>query len=231
MYNKEIPKQVWALCQRVASLVYPGNVPPSPAYQNAVARLMFMTSAHESGGFLYRRQRGMGGKGWIGAFGLFQTEWAAVVDNLAYLARHPEIVARCIGMLPQVSQALLNDALANVEDLQAQHRAGGAAPPLKVALLTQLTYPDGDTLAAIFCRVHYLRQPGAIPGDEEGQALYAKKYYNTSAGAATPGVYASAFRRWFAVATDNREEITNVPKPLPENHLNHPDGCTVPRPN
>lgn len=43
--------------------------------------------------------------------------------------------------------------------------------------------------AAAMCRIHYLRQPGAIPSTRIGRAEYYKKYYNTPLGKGTVGDY------------------------------------------
>lgn len=50
---------------------------------------------------------------------------------------------------------------------------------------------NDDTYAAAMCRVHYRRQPGALPAynDLDGQARYWKQYYNTALGAGTTTKY------------------------------------------
>lgn len=53
-------------------------------------------------------------------------------------------------------------------------------------------FPDASEMvwnlryAAAMCRIHYRRQPGAIPFSLEGMAAYWKKYYNTVLGDGTP---------------------------------------------
>ena len=47
-------------------------------------------------------------------------------------------------------------------------------------------------LAAAFCRLHYRRKPGAIPGTMPGRAAYWKKHYNTPLGRGTPEHYLEA---------------------------------------
>lgn len=49
--------------------------------------------------------------------------------------------------------------------------------------------------ATAMCRIHYLRQPGAIPSDLEGLAEYWKKYYNTPLGKGTVNKFVEAYRR------------------------------------
>jgi hypothetical protein len=48
-----------------------------------------------------------------------------------------------------------------------------------------------DNYAAAMARVHYLRQPAALPqfGDIQAMANYWKQYYNTPLGAGTPSEY------------------------------------------
>jgi hypothetical protein len=50
---------------------------------------------------------------------------------------------------------------------------------------------NNDAYAAAMCRVHYRRQPAALPGfnDLEAQARYWKRYYNTALGAGTTTKY------------------------------------------
>lgn len=51
-----------------------------------------------------------------------------------------------------------------------------------------LSAPDmisNDQLAICMCRVHYLRQKGAIPTTIEGYAKYWKQWYNTPLGKGT----------------------------------------------
>ena len=47
-------------------------------------------------------------------------------------------------------------------------------------------------LASAFCRIHYRRQPGAIPKTMEGRAKYWKKFYNTELGRGTIKHYVEA---------------------------------------
>ena len=50
-------------------------------------------------------------------------------------------------------------------------------------------------LACAYARVHYLRRPGAIPEDVEGQANYWKTHYNTHLGRGTVEHYLRAWER------------------------------------
>ena len=44
-------------------------------------------------------------------------------------------------------------------------------------------------LALIWCRMHYLLRPGAIPADLGGRAAYWKRWYNSSKGKGTENEY------------------------------------------
>ena len=46
------------------------------------------------------------------------------------------------------------------------------------------------------CRIHYYRQPGAIPTDIHGQAAYWKKFYNTHLGKGSESDYALNYGRY-----------------------------------
>jgi len=50
--------------------------------------------------------------------------------------------------------------------------------------------------AVAMCRIHYYRQPGAIPKDIQGQAEYWKKYYNTPKGKGTADDYIYNYGRY-----------------------------------
>ena len=55
------------------------------------------------------------------------------------------------------------------------------------------TLIDNPRLGVVMCRVHYLRKPGSIPVDLEGQAKYWKKHYNTYLGRGTAEQYVKAY--------------------------------------
>lgn len=50
--------------------------------------------------------------------------------------------------------------------------------------------------ATAMCRVHYLRQKGAIPNSLEGQALYWKDTYNTKLGKGTVIEYVNNYKKY-----------------------------------
>jgi len=55
----------------------------------------------------------------------------------------------------------------------------------------------------IFARIYLWRISEAIPdaADVDGLAEYAKTYWNTEAGKATPKLYADAYKKYFAPST------------------------------
>lgn len=66
-----------------------------------------------------------------------------------------------------------------LDGLQSLSKRAGVAKELEV----------NPWYAAAMCRIHYLRNPQAIPdaGDRAAQAAYWKKWYNTKLGAGTTG--------------------------------------------
>ena len=48
--------------------------------------------------------------------------------------------------------------------------------------------------ACAMCRIHYLRQPGAVPKTLDEQAAYWKQHYNTPLGKGTVAHYLKAWR-------------------------------------
>lgn len=171
---KEAPR-IQELCRDAASTLYNGEKQPSLPYQERVARLLFMTLAHESR-FYYRRQisritgRPMSATSNVGAFGLAQCERGSIMDSVRYVAARPalgERVRRYLRGLPQ----------------------WGDWERMRALLQTE----GGDRLSVCLCRLHYLRDPESVPGTTREQAEYAKKAYNTAGGAALPDHYEQAF--------------------------------------
>ena len=56
--------------------------------------------------------------------------------------------------------------------------------------------PTNIALAICICRVHYLRQKGAIPKDLKGQAEYWKKTYNTFKGKGRVADYIKNYKKY-----------------------------------
>lgn len=176
-------KSIQLLCDDCACSIY-GNNPPSPAYADRVARLLFMTAAHESGGFRWRRQLGFGRFDSRGAFGLWQSEWAAIEDSIRYV-RQPkrvELYQRCVTWLDGYDK--------DFPDLNL----GAVA---KANILTVIQDARGDPLACLLARLHYLRFPEPVPATPPGIADYAKRLYNTRLGKATAAHYLTAYEKWW----------------------------------
>lgn len=126
--------------------------------------LLMMVSAHESQGFMKRRQDGGGP-----AKGLCQMEPVAFDDlRLRYFPLRPEIRAAVLGVLPPGTQMSLD-----------------------------LLEAD-DRFAFAMARAHFLKVPEPIPprDDLEAMAAYAKRFWNSMAGKATPEKYLSDYRRY-----------------------------------
>ena len=168
--------EILALCRDCAQHVY-NKHKPTPEYAEDVAQLLFMTAAHESGGFRYRRQLGFARLSERGAFGLWQTEWLSALDSLRFLRRNVPLLAHSREWVDSFS-ALAGTPLCE----------GG-----KQTILATLQTKDGDPLGCLLARLHYLRIPKAIPHDVQAQSRYAKRYYNTRLGAATAEDYECAY--------------------------------------
>lgn len=97
------------------------------------------------------------------------------------------------GMHPDVHDDIRNNYLRNnpVIGLQALS-ASGAASYWSTWMISNLRY------AAIFCRLHYLRMPAALPSvdDIEGMARYWKRYYITSQIEATESDFVANYRKY-----------------------------------
>lgn len=176
-------KVIALLCDDCACSIY-GTRPPSAAYADAVARLLFMTAAHESGGFRYRRQIGFARDSVTGAFGLWQCEWPSIADSIRYI-RNPqraELYGRCVTWLDGYDKHFPELALHDV----AQR-----------GILATIQDVRGDPLSCLLARLHYLRVPEAVPATVQEMAAYAKKHYNTRLGKATAADYLSAYERYW----------------------------------
>lgn len=126
--------------------------------------LLMMVSAHESQGFMKRRQDGGGP-----AKGLCQMEPVAFDDlTLRYFPVRPNIRASVMCVLPPGTQ-------------------------MSFDLLE-----SDDRFAFAMARAHFLKVPEPIPPHDDLEALsfYAKKYWNSMAGKATPVKYLADYRRY-----------------------------------
>lgn len=152
-----------------------------PEYKAAVASLLMGTAACESN-LHYRRQ---GGFSWNpdpvhaedirGAWGLWQTELAAVRDSLRFVKARRLLDLKCGEWLFQVHGADMS-TIAMLPDLALVQLIGG-----------------WDRLACLFARLHYLRVPAPVPDNHASRADYYKRWYNTPLGAGTPDKYLTDF--------------------------------------
>jgi hypothetical protein len=110
----------------------------------------------------HRRQIGFSLERTDGAWGLWQTEAAAVTDNVRYLRRRADVRANTARFVPEIEAVM---------DIDTRG-------------LLRLIH-DNDRLACLMARVHYLRVSEAVPEDLRGQAGYWKRYYNTRLGKGT----------------------------------------------
>lgn len=152
-----------ALSRECAAAIY-GKTAPTPAYAEAVARLLMGTCATESL-LRYRRQIGFSLVRLDGAWGLWQTEQGAVVDSVRYLRRRGDVLANA----------------AQFVDLKGVFDMGTRDLLLRIM--------EDDRFACLFARLHYLRVASPVPLDLRGQAEYWKRYYNTRLGAGTVAKY------------------------------------------
>ena len=165
------------LCRECAHDVY-GHRRPSPRYGESVARLLMGTAAAESL-LVHRRQIGYSLDRLDGAWGLWQTEQAAVGDNVRYLMRRADVCATASEFL-----------FAGNGELRAVLTMGTQG-------LLKLIHDD-DRFACLMARVHYLRVVEAVPEDLRGQAGYWKRYYNTKAGKGTIDGYINKWQTLIA---------------------------------
>lgn len=172
-------RHTWNLCRGAAFGIY-GDTPPTDEYGEAAARLLYMTAAHESGGFRWRRQLGFdpAPQSYGGAFGLWQIEQGSIATTLAWMRRKPSVVAHAQAWLEYIPRYQCIDLGA----LSAE------------AVCRSMQEQSGDPLGAVFARCHYMWiTPKPIPLKSEDQAAYAKQYWNTAAGAASMSSYLEAF--------------------------------------
>ena len=72
-----------------------------------------------------------------------------------------------------------------------------------VSILSSIDLINNDRLAVCMCRVHYMRQKGAIPDSVEGYAEYWKDHYNTFIGDGTIEEFINNYQKYV-----EKEEIT-----------------------
>lgn len=134
---------------------------PEIKYSQDAAELILGTGAHESMGWIHRKQMGNGP-----ALGYWQMEPATFRDIITHYLRYHK----------------------NIEDKIKQI--------CHVTILNPIDLINNDRLAICMCRVHYLRQKGAIPIDLNGWAQYWKQHYNTPLGKGTEEEFVSNYHLW-----------------------------------
>jgi hypothetical protein len=162
------PRQflVWIVRPTLAHLNGQRTFAASSAHPVAVEKLLMMTTMHESAGLTYLDQLDRGVDDPGPAFGVIQMERATFDDTWDWLANRPAVREPVLALATFVM---------SVED----------------ALRGNLHFQ------VAIARVHYYRRREALPAadDHAGLASYAKRYWNTSAGKATPGDYLRALER------------------------------------
>lgn len=167
-------ENILAMSIECARGVY-GARPPSSMYAVNVALLLAGTAATESH-LQYRRQVGYGYGEGDGAFGLWQTEDAPITDNVALLKRKPA--------LAQNASRYLHGEAGDMDAILAMGSHG----------LVRLC-AGWDRFACLMDRIHYMRFPAPVPGNDAWRADYYKKYYNTTAGKGSAAKYLEDYHR------------------------------------
>lgn len=175
--NKNIDRII-DLCRSCAASIY-ATKPPNERYADDVARLLAGTAATESF-FKYRRQVHFDWSQESGAWGLWQTEQAAITDSMRLLQRSQALRERA-------ARWLYDEATVDLDALLA----GDSRQVVRVLMYC-------DALGCLFARLHYLRVMAAVPGTEGERARYYKTYYNTRMGKGTPEKYLADFAQYVA---------------------------------
>ena len=164
------------LCRECAHGVFEKRA-PTPAYADAVSRLLMGTAATESL-LRYRRQGRFDFGSDRGAWGIWQTEQGSVSDGVKMLVSRPELRA-------SVGRFIFGEQ--GDQDLQGLIQMGTPG-------MLRLIHAS-DRVAVAFARLHYFRVLAPVPEFLEDQAAYYKKHYNTVAGKGSPEKYIADWRR------------------------------------
>lgn len=162
MASRQKLQEMWALCLDVAQNIYIKR-PPTEAYALRVARLLFGTGVHESGGFAHTRQKRFEFDSLNGAHGYWQVEFPTLKHYLAVLRNNGELRLQCMRWYL------------------------GTQAPGKAELLLTLTPPSvvawevcgNPRLACMLARIHYLLDKDPVPDTVAEQATYWGRVYNT----------------------------------------------------
>jgi len=117
-----------------------------------------------------------------------------IAQESAYGKYHKQINGPALGIC-QMEPATFNDICKNY----LKYHPDIIERIKSVCHINVLSAPDmisNDQLAICMCRVHYLRQKGAIPTTIEGYAKYWKQWYNTPLGKGTETEFIRNYHLW-----------------------------------
>jgi len=117
-----------------------------------------------------------------------------IAQESAYGKYHKQINGPALGIC-QMEPATFNDICKNYlkyhPDITERIKS-----VCHVNVLSAIDMISNDQLAICMCRVHYLRQKGAIPTTIEGYAKYWKQWYNTPLGKGTETEFIRNYHLW-----------------------------------
>jgi len=161
---------------RWCALLVHGTHAPSPQYAEDIARQLIGTCATESD-LTAHRQIGYRWDTTDGGWGLWQVQRGSVRDSLRRLRKNPELARHAAVWLYQHEEANLSEIF-QMTELSVLRLIGG-----------------WRELGCLFARLHYMREPSAIPEGLTEQAAYYKRVYNTEHGAGTVEKYLADWYR------------------------------------
>ncbi len=171
--DRMLYKKVFELSKIVSETIWKKK--PTLEYAHNVAALLVGTAIAESS-LRYRRQKGFATNTLYGAWGLWQCEIGSITTSLNFIRKDSALLERCNQYIPK-----------NVIQCRSMNEFQAFPDIVKMNAIMK-----DDGLACLFSRLHYLRQPGAVPDTLAGQAEYWKKYYNTICGKGTVERYIEA---------------------------------------
>lgn len=178
MSETSVAWRIYVLCAQCAKMIY-GSRPPTDAYGEQVARLLFGTAAQESG-LRWERQRSPRWDGDVGGFSKWQLEKNSILDSLAYLRARPDVLRRATLFLFEDP----NTPTTWVDTMPIE------------SILWAMRLDNNDKIGVLFARLHYLRVAEPVPTGLYQQAAYWKRYYNTPSGAGTAEQYIQSWLKY-----------------------------------
>lgn len=157
----------------------------SEGYSARVGKLLAMIWAHESNAGKHNRQIGFSWKSDRGAFGRLQMERVACERVLRELQTNQALAERAAVWLFQAKDP----------DPDCWDVINGDTALYLIG--------NWDRMAVLFGRVYLQFFNEAVPLTDDELAKYAKKYWNTTAGKATPQDYLKAYRDALAKQPDH----------------------------